>query len=180
MTRLYVVRHCKAEGQSPEAPLTAEGRRQASALADVLAREPIDRIIASPFLRAQQTAAPLAARLGLPVETDARLGERVLAEGELSSWMSALRRSFDEPDLRFPGGETTREAMARAAAAADDALASGAQSVVLVTHGNLMALLLKRFDDRIGFAEWQALSNPDVYVIADGVVERIWQKSAGA
>ena len=26
-----------------------------------------------------------------------------------------------------------------------------------------MALLLKHFDDSIGFAEWRALSNPDIY-----------------
>jgi 2,3-bisphosphoglycerate-dependent phosphoglycerate mutase len=28
-----------------------------------------------------------------------------------------------------------------------------------------MALILKHFDDRIGYAEWEKLSNPDVYRI---------------
>jgi broad specificity phosphatase PhoE len=39
-------------------------------------------------------------------------------------------------------------------------------ATLLVTHGNLMTLLLKRFDDRIGFAKWQPLTNPDVYSIS--------------
>ena len=38
-----------------------------------------------------------------------------------------------------------------------------AQGTVLVTHNNLMALLLKHFDNAVGFAEWRNLTNPDVY-----------------
>ncbi len=42
-----------------------------------------------------------------------------------------------------------------------------------------MTLLLKRFDDRFGFAQWQALMNPDVYrvtVTAGGAaVTRLWR-----
>ena len=53
-----------------------------------------------------------------------------------------------------------------------------ADVTVLVTHGNLMTLLLKHFDPRIGFTEWQRLTNPDVYrvVIAPEHAEiaRVW------
>ena len=53
-----------------------------------------------------------------------------------------------------------------------------ASATLLVTHGNLMALLLKYFDDRIGFAEWQQLTNPDVYRISLSAeraeIARIW------
>ncbi|MEH2169479.1 MAG: hypothetical protein V7K41_23030 [Nostoc sp.] len=34
-----------------------------------------------------------------------------------------------------------------------------------MTHGNLMALILKHFDDRIGYTKWEKLSNPDVYCV---------------
>jgi 2,3-bisphosphoglycerate-dependent phosphoglycerate mutase len=37
---------------------------------------------------------------------------------------------------------------------------------VIVTHGNLLALLLRHFDDRPGFAAWDALTNPDLYRMA--------------
>jgi broad specificity phosphatase PhoE len=78
---LYIVRHCKATGQQPEAPLTPAGLADAALLADQLAALPLDRIISSPFLRARQTIVPLAERLGLPIASDARLAERVNAAG---------------------------------------------------------------------------------------------------
>ena len=62
---LYIVRHCKAAGQQPEAALTANGRLQAVQLAEQFAALPIERIISSPFLRAKQSIAPLAERFGL-------------------------------------------------------------------------------------------------------------------
>jgi len=47
------------------------------------------------------------------------------------------------------------------------------------TFSSVMTLLLQRFDDRFGFAQWQALSNPDVYLIGNRV-ERIWSPPAGS
>jgi 2,3-bisphosphoglycerate-dependent phosphoglycerate mutase len=123
--------------------------------------------------------APLARRLGLPIREDGRLGERVLAAADLPDWLTHLERAFADPDLRLPGGETSREAAARAAAAVAAALASGARTPLIVTHGNLMTLLLQRFDHQYGFAQWQALSNPDVYLVTDRV-ERIWAPPAGS
>ena len=61
---LYLVRHCQATGQEPDAPLTELGKQQAIALADWLSEVPIGRIISSPFIRAYQSAIPLSERLG--------------------------------------------------------------------------------------------------------------------
>jgi 2,3-bisphosphoglycerate-dependent phosphoglycerate mutase len=176
---LYIVRHCKATGQQPDAPLTAEGVLQAEQLADRLAGLPIERIVSSPFLRATQSIAPLARRLGLPIATDDRLQERVLSGADLSDWLAALRSTFEDLDLRFDGGESSRAAMQRAAAVVGQAMRDPADVVLLVTHGNLMALLLKLFDPQIGFEDWQRLSTPDVYrvvVLPDRAeVARVWE-----
>jgi 2,3-bisphosphoglycerate-dependent phosphoglycerate mutase len=160
------VRHCKAAGQAPDAPLTPEGVAQATQLAEQLAPLPIERIISSPFLRATQSIAPLAQRLGLPIAIDDRLAERVLSGADLPDWMAALQSTFDDLDRRFEGGESSRAAMQRAAAVVDACALHAADVTLLVTHGNLMTLLLKNFDRRIGFAEWQRLTNPDVYRVA--------------
>ena len=56
-------------------PLSREGIVQAQELAARLRREPIGRIFCSPYLRAVQTAAPLAAVLGLPLYLEAGWGE---------------------------------------------------------------------------------------------------------
>jgi broad specificity phosphatase PhoE len=49
--------------------------RAAAAVADVLAQEPIDRLVSSPLARAVRTAAPLAALLSRQPILDDRFGE---------------------------------------------------------------------------------------------------------
>ncbi|WP_445636954.1 Fructose-2,6-bisphosphatase [Nostoc sp. DSM 114161] len=160
---LYILRHCQAIGQEPEAALTSEGYLQAIALSSLLFGFGIERVISSPFTRAYQSIAPLAERLGLSVETDNRLAERVLCATPLADWRERLAESFINLDLCLDGGESSRDAMARGIAVIDEALQQKAETIAIVTHGNLMALILKHFDDGIGYAEWQQLSNPDVY-----------------
>lgn len=55
--------------------LTEEGHRQAALLAAVLATEPVTAILASPLLRARQTAEAVASACGVPVVVDDRLVE---------------------------------------------------------------------------------------------------------
>ncbi len=173
---IYIVRHCSAEGQPPQADLTDEGVLQAGELAKFFEDIGVDRIISSPFKRAQRTAWPLAERKELHVEVDSRLSERVLSSHDLKDWLVKLEESFIDLHLKCEGGESSNEAMSRVCDVVDGLL-DGSQTV-LVTHGNLMALLLKYFEERFGFEEWQALSNPDVYrvrITDEGPdVERIW------
>lgn len=65
---LYIVRHGKPDYQTDT--LTPEGVIQAELAAKRLVKSGIDRIYASPMGRAQQTAAPLAEALGLPIITE--------------------------------------------------------------------------------------------------------------
>jgi 2,3-bisphosphoglycerate-dependent phosphoglycerate mutase len=178
MRKLYVVRHCKAAGQDANAPLTAEGLEQAERLVEFFEGVHIDRLITSPYLRAQQTVEPLAKKRGLAVETDERLMERVLAEGVQPNWLEMLKATYEDLDLKYEGGESSREAMRRVVEAFEEVLKSDAGTTVFVTHGCLMSLLLKHFDREIGFAEWQALTNPDVYVVEiledNCQVKRVW------
>lgn len=160
---VYLVRHCKAEGQAPDANLTDEGYEQAERLADFLEGREIDAILTSPFVRTQQTILPLSKRLGIGIVQDERLAERTLCEGNHPDWYEMLRTTFDDLDLCYPGGESSRAAMERGVAVIEEVVQGVNRNVVIVTHGNLMALMLKHFDDRIGFEQWAALSNPDVY-----------------
>jgi 2,3-bisphosphoglycerate-dependent phosphoglycerate mutase len=164
--RLFLVRHCESTGQEAPAPLTPVGQAQAVLLADHLATVGVDLLVASPYTRAQQSIAPLAQRLGLAVETEARLAERVLSAAPLAHWRAALRQTFVDLDLVWPSGESSRMAMARGRAVIEALLARPERAVVVVTHGNLMTLLLRSFAPQFGFQTWEGLSNPDVYGIA--------------
>jgi 2,3-bisphosphoglycerate-dependent phosphoglycerate mutase len=170
---VYLVRHCLATGQVPDAPLTDEGLAQAERLAELLVPLAPDRIVSSPFRRAVQSVEPLAARLNRPIEIDDRLREKALGTPP-DDWREHLRRSFDEVDVVHEGGESTRAAMARAVAALADVVAHPAATTVIACHGNLSTLILRHLDGRAGFEEWRAMTNPDVFRIVDGRAERIW------
>ena len=80
-TRVWLVRHgvsAAPEGVavgSSDPPLSEEGRKQATILAEQLAGAPLSRVFSSDLARALQTARPIAARHRLPVESVPALRE---------------------------------------------------------------------------------------------------------
>jgi 2,3-bisphosphoglycerate-dependent phosphoglycerate mutase len=68
-------------------------------------------------------------------------------------------------DLSFGEGESSRTAMMRGISVVDQAMQQTTDPVVIVTHGNLMTLILKYFNERVGYTEWENLQNPDVYCV---------------
>lgn len=180
---ILLVRHCEAAGQAPDAPLTGPAQAQAESLSGFLAEHGVDAIFASEFLRARQTAWPLAQRLALPVVVDRRLNERTLSPQPIPNWQSVVRDSFIDPDLRAPGGESANEVIARALACFSEVLEHGYEAPAVVTHGNLLGLVLHSVDATFGFDGWRSLTNPDVFRLqfCDGKpagFERLWTAPA--
>ena len=180
MKTIFLIRHCQAEGQHPEAPLTQEGVKQAAALDSFFNGVPIGKIISSPFKRALDSVQPLAERLQLTIKTDMRLSERVLSTDHLPDWQEKLRMTFEDYSLTFNGGESSREAADRILEVIDELPED--ENTILVTHGNLLSLLLKHYSEDFGYGDWSRLSNPDVYVL-EGTARnmkyrRLWHSSA--
>lgn len=143
MAVIHLVRHGETDGNRShyvgrkDLPLNATGLAQARALADQLAQFPIRRIIASPLLRARQTAQPLASRLDLPVAEDAALIE--FHFGDLQDLPKAglvlnLRR--DHQQVPVPGGESLQDVWNRLVPFATMVLHEGQQDgdLALVGH----------------------------------------------
>nr|WP_040203632.1 histidine phosphatase family protein [Neobacillus jeddahensis] len=165
MRKIYLIRHCEAEGQPPEAQLTDRGRKQALDLAEFFLAIKIDRIISSPYKRAIESIQPLAKRLNVQIEIDSNLTERVLSTTNLPDWSEKLRATFDDIELKFEGGESSREAMKRIVKVVNEVFSSNNKNTIIVTHGNLMSLLLKHFNKDFGFDDWKSLRNPDVFLL---------------
>lgn len=181
MKQILLIRHCKASGQEPSARLTAEGQLQAEQLVEFLTERHIDYILSSPFDRAIATIHPLAQKRNLKIHIDDRLCERVLSSNPLPDWMEKLSESFMDLDLKFPGGESSREAMIRGVSVIHELIERQEKHIAVVTHGNLLSLILKYYNDRYGFNEWSSLTNPDVYelVISNDEIQpsvnRVWK-----
>jgi broad specificity phosphatase PhoE len=128
-------------GRLPGFRLSELGERQAEAAAKWLAGRDVSYLVSSPLERAQQTAVPLAAALGLEVATDERLieaanyleGRRVAGgkglftdPGNWKYFRNPLRPSWGEPYV-----EVAERVLAAARAARDVAGTGGA---VCVSH----------------------------------------------
>ncbi len=157
-TDLLLVRHGQTDwnverriqGWRP-IPLNAEGQRQAAAAARLLAHITPGRIISSPILRAVQTTEILCDGLGLAREFDTHPG---LGEFKMGAWeghsvndlrgLQAWSDYIARPDLTiFPEGESMVDIWERTVSAVNGIVAEhGGGSLVLVSHGGLVRLLL--------------------------------------
>lgn len=174
MKTIYLVRHCSATGQPPEAELSELGHQQAQDLVTFFENVSVEQIISSPYLRAQHSIAPTAESKNLTVMLDNRLSERTLSTTDIPNWLEVLEKTFDDLDFKLDGGESSQEAMTRGI----EVIKTAPNHSILVTHGNLMSLLLKYYDDSFGFSEWKSLSNPDVFKLNigehDSSISRFW------
>ena len=135
-----------------DVPLSDRGREQAHELAARAAAEdpPIAALYTSPLVRASETAAIVADRLGLEPRADDRLKEidvgdweeRLkddVARDEPGAW-AAFRRAGD--DFRFPGGESLHEQQQRVVAALEDITGRGELPALVVCHRGVIRCAL--------------------------------------
>jgi broad specificity phosphatase PhoE len=153
MTLLYCVRHGETDWNRErrwqghtDRHLNDEGRAHAAAAAEALAAVPFASIISSDLRRSLDTAAPLAARLDLPVRTEVGL-----REVDVGSWAGLTREQAFARDPRgarrhaagrtgWTDGETYEQMMARAADAATRIADAHDQTdrVAVFTHGGVI------------------------------------------
>ena len=150
--RLLLIRHAHHDyigraiaGWLPGISLSAQGRKQAAALPGRLATAGITAICSSPLERALETAAPLSASLGLPVEI--REGLREINFGEFTGrTMMDLDQdpawhhfNLHRGSARAPGGEMMLETQARMVAELEGIGQACAGGVVAVfSHGDVI------------------------------------------
>lgn len=157
MPLLFLIRHGendfvktgKLAGHLPEVYLNERGRLQAQDLADALGNLPIKAIYSSPLERARETAAPLAAKLGLDVQI--RPG---LIETAIGAWagqeLKALRKLpewkvvQEAPSrFRFPQGESFAECQTRLVTEIEQIVKAHDRNdlIVFVSHSDPIKLI---------------------------------------
>ena len=131
------------QGQS-DYPLTERGRAQARALAERWESEAVrfDLVIASPLVRARETAEIVAAALDVKVELDPIWMERDIGEMEgltIEEVRQKPQPSYVTPYNSIGGdGEGDWELFLRAGKALHDLLRRPAGSYLIVSHGGML------------------------------------------
>lgn len=154
--KLYIARHGETAWNAEnrvsgrtDIPLTQRGMEQARLLARNAMDKGIEVIIASPLLRARQTAQAVSDAIGVDIEIDERL-----IELDFGIYEGAHR---DDPGFqytraqfptRYPGGESAFQLAHRVYACLEDVKAKYAgKTVLLVCHGGVCRMVRSYFMD---------------------------------
>ncbi len=164
------------DGQG-DPPLSDRGQWQARRVADRLRDEPLAALYCSTLQRTQQTAAPLAAHLGLTPSIDADLREVHLGEGEGGRFRQmaaeghpAVMRMRDRGEWgEIPGAETSAQLQSRTVAALRRIAAAHAdQFVAVFCHGGVIGALTGHAIGRADFTFNGARNGSFTHLVVTG------------
>ena len=158
-THLIAIRHGETEWNSQgrfqghlNSVLNQEGRAQAEALGERLAKERFDLLLSSDLGRALQTASAIAMRTGHEIVVEPRLRERRMgifqgltpAETQARYPEEYARFRTHDPDYVIPEGESTRQLFERTVACFTElAERHAGLTLATVTHGGVLAMLYR-------------------------------------
>lgn len=155
-TTIYLVRHGKTDKTklvqndvelfgNKEVDLDESFIPQIEALSDRLKLYEIENVYSSNFIRAKKTANILSK--GKNVKVDNRLGERIGGTPNLDiTPIQYYKMQFDDPNYKFPDGESINDIIARMRDAFNDILNEnkGGEALV-VSHGAAITFFLKKW-----------------------------------
>jgi broad specificity phosphatase PhoE len=186
--RIYFVRHGESTANQVREfsntgikhPLTGLGIAQAHNLALSLSGQQIERIYASPILRAIQTAQILAEALNAPLEIDEALREWSVGiyEGSRDPLGWELHRQVQEDwffrqqyDSKMPGGESFNEIRDRFVPFVEKIIhgqGASEQALALVSHSGLYLAMLPTILKNVDYNLTTQLGFPfTAYVLAE-------------
>ena len=169
------------QGQTDHPELTELGRVQAGRAAKALVSTGSVRLLTSDLRRAKQTGEIIGRTLGLTAISTSLLREQsfgvlegLSTERAAAQWEEATLGAVDEygdalpfVDVRPAGGESMRDVLARAGAVlATPWVAESTGNVVIVTHGDMLRILLAHLlGDDFENLPWREIANGEVHSV---------------
>ena len=156
---VYFVRHGQSEGnatpvfQSPDSPLSVVGVQQTVHIAERACGLSFETLISSPLERTKQTAMAIAERTGKTIEYSDLFAERVKPtyindKPYTDKKANALWREWEESvrtsGVRVEDGENFDDLNERAKLAIDFLSKRAEQSLLVVTHGYFLRIIVAR------------------------------------
>ncbi len=166
MCRVVIVQHGEKVSSPGDPGLTAAGAEQARHTADAL-RDfgPQSTLLSSPLRRARETAEPIARALGLEVEIEGRLTERMNWDGTqgFAEFITEWQQATSDRDYVPTIGDSSRAAGRRFLEALVDHCRNDRDWLIAVAHGGVTVDLLRTvLGDDVVEARWPTL-------VGDGV-----------
>lgn len=156
---IYLVRHGQSDDnvrpvfQSPDSPLSENGKLQAKSIARRISKLDFQALIASPLKRAKQTAEAIAEVTDREVEYSEFFIERVkpiyinskpYTNKKADNLWKEWEKSLHTPGMRIEDGENFDDIIARADKALDFLRNRTERTLVVVTHGYFLRTIVAR------------------------------------
>lgn len=158
MITLYLVRHGQTVWNSSgkyqghtDVALSEKGLAQAEKTVERFRSVHLDGVIASPLMRAADTARGIAETHGLPLETDSRLMELSFGDWEGKTydeiekiWPGMIEAMYhDAGTLKLPNGESFEDCQTRCMEAVNEIIQRGdSKSYAIVCHGAALRTII--------------------------------------
>ncbi|WAA12809.1 histidine phosphatase family protein [Fervidibacillus halotolerans] len=186
VTNLYFVRHAHSTYSPDEynRPLSERGKIDALKVTNLLKHKNIHILISSPYKRAIQTIEGLTDWIGDEIIIEEDFRERRLSRNPVDDFEFAITKVWEDDAFSWEGGESNMVAQQRGIRAVEKILERyEGKNIVIGTHGNIMVLIMKYFDQRFDFTFWNQLDMPDIYKLSFDKhklieVKRIWNRDS--
>ncbi|MFA5830835.1 MAG: histidine phosphatase family protein [Candidatus Paceibacterota bacterium] len=157
LKRVYFVRHGETAGnaagrsQTSDIPLSERGKKQAQFVAERFTRIGIDKIFASPYTRAKETAETIGNKIGKKIVFDELLREikrpseiigKSHYEEEYHRIIGEVEKRELSPGDRYQDEETLFEMEIRARAVLDMLLRDNKKDILVVSHDVFLKMVL--------------------------------------
>ncbi len=157
----YFIRHGQTDGDvegilqgHTDSPLSDTGRKQAKKARDTINELPIDIIVVSNLIRAQDTSEIINKKLQVPIIVDSRIAERNFGDwdGKLISKLTKEQKKTRaiKPEKIEKDGETYKQLIDRVTESINEHLANNPnKNILFVSHGTVYTALHKEMFETI-------------------------------
>jgi probable phosphoglycerate mutase len=178
-TRVLLLRHAEAanplvfHGAESDVGLSERGRRQAEAIAPVLAAQAPQVLVSSAMRRAIETATPIARACGLELQIEPELHERRVGalvgtptRGQDGVWPDTLRRWLaGDTSFALPGAESFDDIHRRVLPVWQRVTSEHAgKTLVIVAHGVVCRVLLLTLLPGHSIVDWHNIRIDNVAI----------------
>lgn len=166
MRSIYFIRHSIRDftvREDKEVPLTAEGAVLAEKLTSFFVNKEITATYSSPYLRAVQTAKPVAEFFGLELTIKEDLRERAVGAW-IDNFSAFSLNQWNDFDFKLEDGESLNEVKKRMKKTYDEILKQEESNIIISGHGTALAVL---FNDilagEFNYEDFNDMKMPDIY-----------------
>ena len=174
MNNFIICRHCKSamDGADHERKLDDDGVKQSSSLSKKISQK-VDSstiIYSSPFTRAMESLKPLIKEdPSIKIFSEDALKEIKIGKSDSLTKHQIIEKMWENNEFKVEGGESQKDCYLKIEPFMKKTFhefKNNNKNIILVTHGNLIGIILKNFFKlKFSFELWKKISMPDMYII---------------